>query len=462
MEVDEALSVLESESMLHDYFTQEIVPHLSQFAKSYMEDIFTLGYNVSSPAESLNALIKHGSQSPKQMTMLQSRLDFISNLQTHSDLIANAINTHRHDPDFDQLYRHYYPTIALNLIQRMKISSTITIQDSEIQNGVYIAIDGKHEYILTKDTCSCYQLQQEGIPCVHLFALYEQIIKENPLTLVHPRWAKDCNGISDIHNFGRICDSSKTKYTVEALENMIKQLTPIEHPKNSLFDEYYEFEKLPSAIQFSKVQNMARDLCTSASNIGAPQLFVLHSMFGNLLNHLKDLQVAHPEFTQSFDDFLRLLEQETANQDDQILLTQAPMLQEEEPIYPPIVSHVTNISTIDHIDAPGRPKGRPKNPRTTTKGVKPSFCIICTGNHTPSKCKLYSEYKAFKQNQPLQQIGLRRCQVCHRYDHVESQCTLRRLAQLLQNTNPDPNEVEQLKDAINSELRSISAPNSNS
>lgn len=90
---------------LQSYLEKEIVPFLHMFARSCIGNVHCCGYNVTSPAESMNNLLKRGLPD-HYMTLVESRIEFDSSLKNH-DQILYETHFNKRIPVNDKLFKYF-------------------------------------------------------------------------------------------------------------------------------------------------------------------------------------------------------------------------------------------------------------------------------------------------------------------------------------------------------------------
>lgn len=200
---------------LAKYMNREIDPLLGNFSRAYLSDVHAIGFNTTSPAESMNRLLKHGlSGTP---TLAASRSHFISVIHDHDQNSVFKLARRRRPViakgwvPYD-IYRFVGRKTADAIMheceQRKRIEIILKqgqwdgdfdprdLSQQDIGNLVFLARDMRRPdlvYELTIEACQCGLLQFRGIPCSHILLLYDRLAMDFPKHLIHFRWcyAKD-------------------------------------------------------------------------------------------------------------------------------------------------------------------------------------------------------------------------------------------------------------------------------
>lgn len=98
---------------LRSYLEKEIVPYLHKFSRSCLNRAHCLGYNVTSPAESMNHMLKMGLPD-KTLTLVESRIEFNQILENHIMITTEKVMSKRVPSDVI-LYQKYMPRIASDI-----------------------------------------------------------------------------------------------------------------------------------------------------------------------------------------------------------------------------------------------------------------------------------------------------------------------------------------------------------
>ena len=195
---------------LEKYIGKEISPLLSNFSRAYLSDVHANGYNTTSPAESMNRLLKHGLSG--MPTLADSRRHFIMVLRDHERTSAIKLAKRRRpvlrngwlpSDVYKFVGRRTADAIVEEFQARMNVELELMdgqlhgefnlaeIPEQQMARLVFVARSNRNRdlvYQLTVKGCQCALAQFRGIPCCHLLRLYEQLEKPFPRHLVDSRW----------------------------------------------------------------------------------------------------------------------------------------------------------------------------------------------------------------------------------------------------------------------------------
>lgn len=140
-----------------------MVPYLHMIACSCLNKARCLGYNVTSPAESMNNMIKKGLPD-KTLSLVESRIEFQHIFDNHAMLTEEKAMSTR-VPNNSIIHMQYWPAIA-NQIQQL-------IKDHEeyFIHKAYPVEFPKEIYRLNEWDCDCGFFDFQGMPCSHIIAL---------------------------------------------------------------------------------------------------------------------------------------------------------------------------------------------------------------------------------------------------------------------------------------------------
>ena len=201
---------------LKKYLDREVDPLLGNFSRAYLGHVHALGYNTTSPAESMNRLLKHGLAG--RPTLEESRRHFNIVLADHQKTSKMKLARRRH-PVVDrgwvpnEIYKFVGRRAAEAIMHEFEKGKRLqidvkngqlfgtfqpsTLSQADLAKLVFIAREGGSKdltYELTISGCECGLLGFRGIPCSHLLRLHKYLGLEFPRQLIHSRW---CRGEPD-------------------------------------------------------------------------------------------------------------------------------------------------------------------------------------------------------------------------------------------------------------------------
>ena len=185
--VNQSLDIIRSScDEIRHYFVNHIEPMLNHFSRSHISHIFTLGYNTTSIAESMNNMIKHGMNN-RLMSLVQAR---------------QTIN--------ESLEFHYYNYLHINSVKQIECFDFETQNGITLSNAIRELIKSEIEksrnfsvepcdqimilfetnrpvyvyYIDNEFNCNCGLVNYLGIPCSHIIALCNYYCLPFPIELI--------------------------------------------------------------------------------------------------------------------------------------------------------------------------------------------------------------------------------------------------------------------------------------
>lgn len=187
------------DTRIRQYLVDNIIPKLQFISKAYTGQIFTCGFYTSSIAESMNNRIK-SQISARSMTLLEMRIlidEIIEQQETNKQYIKCRKQHKANDPLIIEMIATFNvgTRIAEALVgsfkkmERLKCNKNGDnyLVDDEIKNN-----EGKiirtEKFIVIGDHCSCNKLEQTGLPCSHLFKIYQMEKKAIGSLPISKRW----------------------------------------------------------------------------------------------------------------------------------------------------------------------------------------------------------------------------------------------------------------------------------
>mgnify|MGYP001050602289 FL=1 len=375
---------------LRRYLQKEIIPYLHMFARSCIDGAHCLGYNVTSPAESMNSMLKR-SLPDRMLTLLQSRLEFNQILDNHLMLIEEKIETKRVPKD-SILFKKYMPKIADEIREQIKKAKSTTLVPESFEYYTHKSWSNEHPdeiYRLNEWFCNCGFIDFSGLPCCHIIALHANLFNEFPTFLVDPRW----NRTNETFKQEDSLLFEQTLKEADATSDDDEEVNlppPISYETN----DSNEMSNLSQGERFLKLFHVSKSICSLASES------VEHSndiaiQFKGILNTLRGMNSEHNQNNEQQD-----VDKESTATDPQ-------------------------IKTIDHVDEVGKLRGRPPKIRKAKEHTKIVECSICLKKHLITDCEFYEEYTKLLSEAPDEVPGKRRCGLCRHYDHTIRTCPLR-------------------------------------
>jgi hypothetical protein len=178
------------------YLTDHITPHLERFAACFRGSAFTLGYLATSPAESVNHMIREKLTARK--IGLSAMRQIITNVfERKGETVAGEQTMPVEMVDILRPLRPYLgPVIMQQLVTYIVLSKKFDLEI--IDDVIYIkqvhANQEKRDlhFVVTEDSCQCGILASTGLPCPHLICAYHFLASDQfPVFLINPRWFSD-------------------------------------------------------------------------------------------------------------------------------------------------------------------------------------------------------------------------------------------------------------------------------
>ena len=145
---------------LTKYISKHVEPYFINFSRSYLTKVYCNGYNVTSPGESMNNLLKY-SLNGSIKSLVQSRKEFDISLENHR--INSQIKIMRlrlpNDCFFDSQF--ISKSLIIKILTQINIAKDIIIEETNEIPYTHIAYHRKHRdilYFLNSDTCICNQV----------------------------------------------------------------------------------------------------------------------------------------------------------------------------------------------------------------------------------------------------------------------------------------------------------------
>lgn len=123
---------------------------------SCLEETRCLGYNVISPAESMNNMLKRPLPN-HELSLVQSRFEFCFILQSHEQCIKEKLLKKRVRQG-NEYFQKYYSKIAKEILFQIEKSKNVIIYKDDYEYFNHIAVHSEslnHIYHLNEWDCDC-------------------------------------------------------------------------------------------------------------------------------------------------------------------------------------------------------------------------------------------------------------------------------------------------------------------
>ena len=415
-------------SKLSHYIDKQVIPTLGQFARAYLSNTFSKGYNTTSPAEAHNAMLKNF-LSGRSLTLKQTRIDFT---RCHSEADKNfnekMLRSFRNDHFTFTLGRYMLSPKIRREIDEMnalvgKYCCTLIKED---QWRVFLSNSPQTAHTATPQSCDCGRSVSEGLPCVHVLRVIKEVMGDDyqnwPFALISSEWIiqrpEDVIIPTDLDGRVAACnevDLPEVELTEVALteEDVVAEVDEIDCSDNQhqigtddLGHMWNQPEYLKRKKRYLKLYHMAKSVVSIASRDESNSSRLLRELF-NIKRELLSLPIAEPSFN---DDCMNDPEQDAPN-------TEAGT--PANAVDPPIV---------DVIDVRGVRRGRKKKSvnekQYRLRHKRTVSCQLCGKRHELTQCPKYPDFQAaIQHNKELpEQEGRHRCRMCCGIGHNTKTC----------------------------------------
>lgn len=411
---------------LSRYMDKQVIPTITQFARSYLADAYCKGYNTTSPAESHNAMLKNY-LSGRSLTLKQTRIDFTRcHMEADKSFHETILKSFRNDHfTFVVGQMMLSPKIRKQIDETNEmISKYCCVEHGEGRWRVFLANAPQAAHIATDKECDCGRLTYEGLPCVHILRVIKETIGDDfqqwPFPLIAADWViqspehviipanedgaiepeLEAEGPEEEVNEEDVVIPSDA---IDALESL-HQLTSEDMSVMCNVPEHMKQKK-----RYLRLYHLAKSVVSIASK-NADTSSKLFSELSAIRKSLLSLPMSEPVLGKEFHE----------------------EIEEEEALPQETAATVHKDSdVIDVTDAVGRRRGRKKKSvneqRKKLRQIREQECPLCGKKHEITRCSRYREFKAaVTHNQELpNQEGKHRCRMCFGFGHNAKTCPWR-------------------------------------
>ena len=411
---DDAVQGLrELSKKLAKYLDKHVVPILDKFARAYLSEVWTKGYNTTSPAESHNNMIKTGMTDGRIYTLKQMRIDITA---TH-----RAAEISFRDKIASSFTNNHFTMVTHDVMLSPKIRAMIdaTIDQASSfcvsldDHSVYHPDAVKYVYDIRDYTCSCGRESHAGLPCPHVLAFMAKegadLHADFPIHKVSERWLIP-NGnavLIPIGTDGEVEEDSdegeETEINYE--DHVFPSGNPLdEPPEEADFGERDLITALTDKPRFLEQKERYLTLFhlgKQVASIGARSLEISLRLRDELKRMLEEL-LGLPETTAGATERLSEEEEEEEARDDD----------------------ESGGEIVDVRDVSKRGRGRPKKQVPLAERFRRTKnCILCGGAHSLEKCRKYKAFaEAVEYNENIEAGRGSRCSVCRGIGHNRKSC----------------------------------------
>ena len=412
---DDAIEDLKKMSpKLAKYINKHVIPVTNKFTRAYLTDVWTKGYNTTSPAESHNNMIKSGMVPGRVYTLKQMRIDITAThrgaeISFRDKISSSFVNAHFTFTMHDIMLS---PKIREQIDIAIKQSSDYSVCLAE--STVIHPDTPQYKYKITESRCTCGKHVHSGLPCAHLLAMLAKeghdVEEDFPVDLISERWIIPSEDavLIPVNRDGQIEDDAEDGE--EGLqEDLSDEAFPAsnpldEPPGNGCFEERDLITALTDKDRFAQQKERYLTLFHLAKtvvSIGSRDHDVsvkLRVDLQGILDELLDLPETvagasqHPSSSSSEEE-----ESAPASDSDEV---------------------------VDVQDVVRRRRGRPrKEPSLAERFPGRRKCVLCGGSHGIQACEKYEAFAAaVEHNEAIEDGERRRCSVCRGVGHNRKSC----------------------------------------
>ena len=414
---DDALSSIEALSAkLASYVAKHVRPLLSKFARSYLSNVFTKGYNTTSPAESHNNMIKSVMLAGRVSTIREMRMD-ITLAHRNAELSFRDKMQGAFQNDHFTFVAHkanFSPKIIAEIDATLAQALTLVCGDNL---EVFHPDAPKYTYRVTHSDddnydCSCGKVGHYGLPCAHIIAVMKKegrnYERDYPLRLIsRVWWINDPSEVLiPVDRNGQLTDDSREGEAPVVRDDVFPNGNPLEDSTSNEkeFGERDVITLLTDKERF--VQQKERyltlfHLAKTVASIGSRSLEVSQKVHDDLQAMLNTM-LHIPETTSG-------------------AVSDAPSDEDEDPPN----NEGTPTRIVEVHDVSGRPRGRPKKQEAPAeKFKKRQTCILCSRPHRITECDRYAAFAAAVEHNQTEvaDTGHHRCSICSGIGHNRKTC----------------------------------------
>ena len=399
---------------LSKYLEKHVRPVLDKFARSHLGNVFTKGYNTTSPAESHNNQLKRTMIDGRVYTLKQMRMD-ITLSHRNAELVARERMASSFVNDHFTLDRY---DVMLSPSIRGEIDAALAQAEAlvcEPEKGIVFHPDVPqypfHVVLEDEITCDCGRIGHAGMACPHILAA---IANESgdprehfPIELYDP-WFIDTEDavLIPVNRHGALAeDSDEEEDKDENKEDVMADSFPAGNPledadtKGLPFGERDAITLLTDKPRFTEQKERYLSLLHLAKCIAS------------MGSRNRDVSVRVTDELQGLLDRLLDLPETTAG---------ASAGTSDDSDEPPTETHVVDVHDASH-----RSRGRPRKRESPIEAFRANrTCILCGKRHPLEHCDRYPEYAAAVDHnlENVEDTGHRRCSICAGIGHNKKTC----------------------------------------
>ena len=421
---DALVSIEKLSPKLASYVRKHVRPVLGKFARSHLSDVFTKGYNTTSPAESHNNMMKAAMIDGRVYSLKQMRIDISfahrnAELAWRQRLSSAFTNQHftatKHGASFSPKIRRDIDLTHDEALELVCTDEGKVFHPDLPTCAFQVKVSGD------QISCDCGRVAHAGLICSHIIALqkHKGINYEDgyPIQLIAPIWwiRERSHAMLPVNKDGQIEDDAEEDEEPEAVqEDVFPAGNPLEDPttEEHAFGPRDVITLLTDKERFSqqKERYLALfHLAKTVASVGSRNREVslrIHEELQKMLNEL----FALPETTKG----ASAVESEAEDDEAPADVDAAPEPEEPEP------ENVVEVQDCVH-----RRRGRPKKQQTIAEMFRGRRkCVLCGATHRVQSCSKYDAFaSAVEHNlKEVDDAGRRRCSICAGIGHNKKSC----------------------------------------
>lgn len=423
--VESAISSLgKMHSKISSYLEKHIVPTLCQFSRAYLSDVWTKGYNTTSPAEAHNAMYKRYAPGTTA-SLKQMRIDFTgAHLEAEKSFNQSVVRSFNNEHFTFRLGGLMLSPKIRKLIDEScrEAEKYCATPDGDGKFKVFMASSADVYHIADARSCTCGRLTHEGLPCHHILRVIRDQGGEWPFDLVHKDWVIQSpeHVIAPFDRNGDMSDQDMDEPGIEVAEQDITahsdSLTPDGNHVLVEEDIVQITTNMPVYRQakrrYLKMYHLMKMVVSAASKEAESSQLLMRELL-----KMKAMLFSIPEGAEDMGAEFR--EEDEADGDTASTTKATVDGLEAASVEPSIREDVQDVT--------GRRRGRKRKSVLEPYHVqrRGEACYLCGKKHEVTRCRLYKDYAAARNhNADLPEDSNRhRCRVCLGYGHNAKTCT---------------------------------------
>jgi hypothetical protein len=177
---------------LREYFQKNIIPDIPRFSRASINEYPCLGYNTTSPAESLNSVLKRNKINVlSSLWQIRAHCSFaLSQMRLSNNEIRRTLK--KISTDYEVKLKFLLaPKVLEDLAEEIKSADALeltALNNSTFSVTEHITGGRTAIYKTSKEYCECSYEIFAGLPCRHKIKVCKDIFHLNPVEFISPRW----------------------------------------------------------------------------------------------------------------------------------------------------------------------------------------------------------------------------------------------------------------------------------